>query len=57
MLIMNRWSYMTPGVIFKTSEYGEKLLLDIGITNNFHWQIFLPILYSEDFAEEPSLSL
>ena len=37
--------------------YGHKdVELDTGITNNFYWQIFLPILHSEDFAEEPSLS-
>ena len=58
---------MIPRVIFnchllivecygrKAVEYGVKYN-DIGITNNFYWQIILPILYSEDFAEEPPLS-
>ena len=57
---------MTPGSFLKCQlqivecyghkavEYGENH--DIGITNNLSRQIFLSTLYSEDFAEEPSLS-
>ena len=39
----------------KAVEYGVKYNL-ILVSQTIFWQIFLPILYSEDFAEEPSLS-
>ena len=53
MFIMNLWSSADSGMLWSRGcRIWCKILLDIGITNNFYWQIFLLILYSEYLLEK-----